>query len=86
LIEGLVKGTTVANVVGEISCYDTKNKLFGHILLDPDNRLNSLQAKFMKWIKRSKKATWPSDSVVITVLNENEEEIDNGEGSYLEQV
>ena len=51
LIEGLVKGTTVANIVGEIECFDTKNNLFGHILFDPDNRLNSLWDKLKSKFK-----------------------------------
>jgi hypothetical protein len=38
-IEGLIKGTTVANISGEITCYDTRNKIFGHVAFDPDGRL-----------------------------------------------
>jgi len=99
LIEGLVKGTTVANIVGECEIKDVTNKISAFIELDPDERLNSLWGKFSEGFKHISKFFWlgngvknkrPSDTVVITIYDESdpeeEKELDWGMGSYLERV
>lgn len=99
LIEGLVKGSTVANIVGEVEVIDKTNKLTAFIELDPDERLNSLWGKLSDGMKHISKFFWlgngvkekrPSDTVVITIYDESvpedEKEVDWGHGSYLERV
>ncbi len=89
----------MANIVGEVEVIDKKNKLAAFIELDPDERLNSLWGKLSDSFKHISKFFWigngvkdkrPSDTTVITIYDESneeeEKELDWGAGSYLESI
>lgn len=52
LVEGALKGSICANIVGQLDLTDHTNNLKCEVVLDPDQRLNSIYAKFKDGLRK----------------------------------
>ena len=58
LVEGALKGSICANIVGQLDITDKTNNIKCEIMMDPDQRLNSVYAKFKDGLRKVGSWIW----------------------------